>query len=129
MGGGPNIVPEITRLNRIRRDNPALHTHTGIRFYNAWNDKILYFGKATPGLGNFILVAVNLDPHNAQEADFEVPLWEFGLPNHAEIQCEDLMRDGDGSRFEWRGKVQRLRLDPHHGLPFAVWRLVPPAAA
>ncbi len=129
VGGGPNIVAEITRLNRIRRDNPALHTHTGIRFYNAWNDKVLYFGKATPGLGNFILVAVNLDPHNAQEADFEVPLWEFGLPDHAAIQCEDLMRDGDGSRFEWRGKVQRLRLDPHHGLPFAVWRLTPPAAA
>ena len=25
-----------------------------------------------------VLVAVNLDPHHAQEADFEVPLWEFG---------------------------------------------------
>ena len=28
-----------------------------------------------------LLFAVNLDPHNAQGADFEVPLWEFGLPD------------------------------------------------
>ena len=26
-----------------------------------------------------ILVAVSLDPHAAQEATIEVPLWEFGL--------------------------------------------------
>jgi starch synthase (maltosyl-transferring) len=119
-----NIKAEITRLNRIRRENPALQTHTGVRFYNAWNDKILYFGKATPDRSNFILVAVNLDPHQAQEAHFEVPLWEFGLADHATIECEDLMRP---SRFTWQGKVQHLRLDPLD-LPFVVWRLVPPAA-
>ena len=70
---------------------------------------------------NTILVAVNLDPHHAHEADFEVPLWEWGLPDHASVVAEDLMR---GSRTTWNGKVQHLRLDPAD-LPFGVWRVMP----
>jgi glycosidase len=124
-----NIIAEITQLNRIRRANPALHSHLGVRFYNAWNDNILYYGKATrtpdgKGFDNFILVMVNLDPHHVQEAHFEVPLWEFGLPDHASIEAEDLMRP---HRWTWYGKVQHVRLDPHD-LPFAVWRLIPPGS-
>ncbi len=42
-----NITAEITRLNRIRRENPALHTHLGITFYNCTNSNIIYFGKST----------------------------------------------------------------------------------
>ena len=58
-----NIIAEIARLNRIRRDNPALWTHLGLRFYHADNDMVLLYGKATPDRGNVVLVAVNLDPH------------------------------------------------------------------
>src|SRR5690606_30156017 len=65
-----NIVGEIAQLNLIRRRNPALHTHLGFQAYTAWNDNILYFGKRTAELDNFILVAVSLDPHHAQEAHF-----------------------------------------------------------
>ena len=44
-----NIVAEITALNRIRKANPALQAHLGVTFYNAFNDQILFYGKATPG--------------------------------------------------------------------------------
>jgi starch synthase (maltosyl-transferring) len=116
-----NIVAEITQLNRIRRENPALHSHLGFKAYNAWNDNILYFGKRTPGLDNFILVAVNLDPHHAQEAHFELPLWEFGLPDEASLHGEDLMT---GHRWTWHGKTQWMRIEPWH-LPFGIWRIEP----
>ncbi|MCJ1887001.1 alpha-1,4-glucan--maltose-1-phosphate maltosyltransferase [Pseudomonas sp. LA21] len=116
-----NIVGEITRLNLIRRENPALHSHLGFHAYNAWNDNILYFGKRTDDLSNFILVAVCLDPDNAQEADFELPLWEFGLPDDASIGGEDLM---NGQRWVWHGKRQRMRIEPWT-LPFGIWRLHP----
>src|SRR5690606_31612831 len=86
-----NIIAEIAQLNRIRRQNPALHTHLGLKVYNAWNDNILYFGKRSADGSNFILVAVSLDPHNVQEANFELPLWEMGLPDDASTQGEDLM--------------------------------------
>ena len=116
-----NIVGEITRLNQIRRDNRALHSHLGFQAYTAWNDNILYFGKRTAERDNFILVAVSLDPHNAQEANFELPLWEFGLPDDGALEGEDLM---NGHRWTWHGKVQWMRIEPWH-LPFGIWRVRP----
>ncbi|MNJ28084.1 Alpha-1,4-glucan:maltose-1-phosphate maltosyltransferase 2 [compost metagenome] len=114
-----NIIAEIAQLNRIRRQNPALQTHLGVAFYHAWNDNILYFGKRTAERDNFILVAVSLDPHNAQEAHFELPLWELGLDDTADTLGEDLM---SGHRWTWHGKTQWMRIEPWH-LPFAVWRI------
>jgi starch synthase (maltosyl-transferring) len=116
-----NIVAEITALNRLRRLHPALHSHLGVRFYNAFNDQVLVYGKPSPAGGEMILVAVNLDPHHVQEASFEVPLWEWRLPDDAAVEVEDLMRP---RRFVWRGKNQHVRLDPAD-LPFAIWRIVP----
>jgi starch synthase (maltosyl-transferring) len=114
-----NIIAEIAQLNRIRRQNPALQTHLGLKVYNAWNDNILYFGKRSEDGSNFILVAVSLDPHNVQEANFELPLWEMGLPDDASTQGEDLM---SGHRWTWHGKYQFMRIDPAHQ-PFGIWRI------
>lgn len=118
-----NIVAEITALNRLRRAHPALHTHRGIRFYNAGNDQMLVYGKALPAtngaVDDMILVAVTLDPHRPQETDFELPLWEWKLPDNGSLQAEDLVT---GNRFTWTGKGQHLRLDPGV-LPYAIWRL------
>ncbi len=119
-----NIVAEITALNRLRRLYPALHSHLGLRFYNAFNDQVLVYGKPSPDGAEMILVAVSLDPHHVQEAPFEVPLWEWKLPDNGAVEVEDLMR---GSRFVWQGKVQRVRLDPAD-LPFAIWRIAPTGA-
>ena len=116
-----NIIPEITRLNAIRRANPALHSHLGVTFHNAWNDNILYYAKANPDRSNVLLVAVSLDPSGPQEAEYELPLWEWGLPDHGTLEVEDLMR---GHRFTLTGKAQRMRLDPAD-LPFAIWRVRP----
>ena len=115
-----NIIADITLLNRLRRVNPALQTHLNTRFYVAHNDQIIYYGKPAPNGSDIILVMVNLDPHNAQEADFEVPLWEFGLPDHANVAVEDL---AEGHRFAWSGKNQHIRLDPEQ--PYRIWRITP----
>jgi starch synthase (maltosyl-transferring) len=116
-----NIRPDIALMNRLRAERPALQDFANLTFYNAWNDQILYYGKKTPDRQDFILFAVNLDPHNAQGADFEVPLWEFGLPDEAAIDAEDLV---NGNRFTWHGKIQHVWLDPQHN-PYAIWRLLP----
>jgi len=123
--GPGNIVAEITRLNHIRRTNPALQTHLGLSFHNAFNEQVLYYSKATTDLQNVVLVAVNLDPHFPQECDIEVPLWLFGLSDAAAVAVEDLMGD---HTFIWHGKMQHIRLDPAT-LPFAIWRIRPVAGA
>ena len=114
-----NIVAEITALNRIRRQHPALQSHLGLKFYPAYNDQVILFGKRDTIDLSMVLVAVSLDPHIVQEAVIEVPLWEFGLPDQAAISVTDLMR---GESFTWFGKTQRIWLDPSD-LPFRIWRL------
>ncbi|MBO0710850.1 MAG: alpha-1,4-glucan--maltose-1-phosphate maltosyltransferase [Acetobacteraceae bacterium] len=115
-----NIRAEIAQLNQIRKANPALQTHLNLQFHNAWNDAVLYYEKATPDRSNVLLIAVSLDPHNAQEADFEVPLWNWGLPDSASLHVEDLLA---GARAIWGGKRQHLRLEP--AMPYAIWRVRP----
>lgn len=114
-----NIAAEITRLNRIRRDNPALHSHLGVGFLPAFNDKILFYRKATAARENALLIAVCLDPHAVQEADVELPLWEWGVSDAARMTVRDLVR---GGRFTLTGKHQRLRLDPSD-MPYLIWRV------
>ena len=114
-----NIIAEIAQLNRIRRQHPALHTHLGLELFNAWNEQILYFGKRSPDGSHYVLVAVSLDPHNAQEAHFELPLWRLGLPDDAHTRGVDLM---NGHTWTWYGKTQWMRIEPWHQ-PFGIWRL------
>jgi starch synthase (maltosyl-transferring) len=117
-----NIRGLITKLNHIRRENPALWQFPDLEFLPAWDEHILVYIKMTPAKDNAVLVAVNLDPHHAHGCNFELPLWRFGLDDQATIGVEDLLT---GSRLSWTGKVQHVWLDPQHG-PLAVWRLVPP---
>jgi starch synthase (maltosyl-transferring) len=120
-----HIKDDIRFLNRIRREHPALQQLEGLRFYNAWNDNILYYARFTPDLSDFVLFAVNLDPHHPQGAPFEVPLWEFGLPDNAVIAGHDLVTGAD---FTWQGKMQHVWLTPDER-PYAVWALNNPATA
>ena len=121
-----NIIGEITQLNRIRRDNPALQSHLGVRFLPASSDKVLYFLKTTrpadsehPLGDNVVLVAINLDPFNAHDTAIELPMWELGLADDGALDVVDLL---NGSRFTWHGKTQHLRLDPFDR-PYGIWRV------
>ncbi|MCF1505001.1 alpha-1,4-glucan--maltose-1-phosphate maltosyltransferase [Afifella sp. H1R] len=117
-----HIKDDVRRLNAWRRAHPALQQFTNLSFYNAYNDNILYYGKYTDDLSSFLLFAVNLDPLNAQGAQFEVPLWEFGLSDDAPIMAEDLVLD---RRFTWQGKMQHVWLNPSERT-YAAWRLISP---
>jgi starch synthase (maltosyl-transferring) len=116
-----NIVAEIAHLNHLRKTHPALQSHLGVSFYNAFNDQILLYGKTSPYERGMILIAVNLDPHRIQEATFELPLWTFGLSDDASAAVMDLVADRSAI---WTGKLQTIRLDPDY-LPYAIWRIMP----
>jgi len=102
-----NIKALITRLNKARKENPALQHLTNLRFHTAENGNILFYAKATAD--NVILVAVNLDPHNTQAAAVEWPLWEYGLAWDADYAVEDLLT---GERWTWHGAKNYVALDP-----------------
>ena len=114
-----HIKDLIARLNRIRRDNPALHEYRNLRFYEAGSDHILFFGKATAARDNVILAAVNLDPFGAHEARLDLPLAKLGVAPDEAYELTELL---SGTRRLCRGPQQTVALDPQHG-PAVIWRL------
>ena len=119
---GHDIRPYIRSLNTIRNANLALQDFRNCLFLNTTNDNVLAYARMTSARDNCVLLIVNLDPHSAQDAHFEVPLWEFGLPDQASLDVEDLLL---GLRFTLQGKTHWIRLDPLHRSA-VIWRLVPP---
>ena len=115
-----NIIADITLLNGLRREHPALQTHLNTRFLDADDPNVLHYAKSSPDGAETILVTVNLDPHAAHETRFEVPLWTFGVPDDGSVAVEDLVA---GHRFRWHGKWQTVRIDPDQ--PYRIWRIRP----
>jgi starch synthase (maltosyl-transferring) len=114
-----NIVAEISALNGIRRQNPALHSHLGVNFLSCSNERVLYFEKFDAARTNVVLVAISLDPFNTQQAEIELPLGSFGLDDDADLNADDLAR---GVAFVWHGKHQTVSLNPQE-LPYCIWRV------
>lgn len=115
-----NIKDYIATVNRIRRDNPALHQFKNLRFYDADNDNILFYGKMTEDQRNVILVAVNLDPFDAHAATISIPLREIGIAEDDAYEVEELF---SGTKHYWRGATQQIRLDPEQN-PAAIFRVI-----
>jgi starch synthase (maltosyl-transferring) len=115
-----NIRKHIATLNKIRRENAALHDfRNNLLFLNAWNDEIIAFARFTSDRSSFVMIIINLDPHHRQDCTYEVPLWEFGLPDTASIEAEDLL---NGGGFTLHGKSHQIALDPGERSA-VVWRL------
>ncbi len=104
-----NLIDFITRLNQIRRENPALHEFENLRFYEADSEHILFYGKATMDTRNAVLVAVNLNPFQAQECRLRIPVGELGIGPEETYQLHNLITD---HRDLVKGDVYPLRLDP-----------------
>ncbi|XDA98981.1 alpha-1,4-glucan--maltose-1-phosphate maltosyltransferase [Sulfitobacter sp. LCG007] len=120
-----NITADVAFINALRRDNPAMKDFTNLQFFNAWDDRVLCYGRFDHAARNYLLFHVLIDPHAPAEFDFELPLWEFELPDEGAIEVQDAI---NGNRFTWFGKSHRLSLDPHDR-PYAVWKLFPPGGA
>jgi len=104
-----NIKAFIQRVNAIRRENPALHYFSNLRFYGSDNDQILFYCKRTVDRSNSILIAANLDPFHPQACTVHVPLGEFGLKNGAKFKVSDLLTGAD---YVW-SDTNYVRLDPN----------------
>lgn len=109
----------IARLNRIRRENPALQRNEGLRFHPVDNDQIIVYSKTTDELENIVLVAVNLDPHHTHAGWLELPLEQLGLDPRQPYQLHDLISD---ARYLWNGPRNFLQIDPRVS-PAQVFRL------
>jgi len=103
-----HIKQDVSRLNRIRRENPALQTLSNLEFIGTEFDGILAYRRYAHD--NQLIVIVNLDPHGAHETMVDVPLDRMGIDEHEGYEVVDLL---NGLRYEWRGRRNYVRLDPH----------------
>ena len=100
----------ITRVNKIRHENPALQSNDNLRFYATGNEHLLAYSKATDDLSNILLVMVNLDPVATQSGMIELPIEELGINPFAPYLVQDLLT---GTYFEWSGSHNYVELNPH----------------
>ncbi|MGB6451884.1 MAG: alpha-1,4-glucan--maltose-1-phosphate maltosyltransferase [Steroidobacteraceae bacterium] len=99
----------VARVNRIRRENPALQRNLGVTFHPLENETLIAYSKATPDHLNVILTVVNLDPHHAQSGWLHLDLAALGIDADQPFQVHDLL---SGARFLWKGRRSFVRLDP-----------------
>ena len=109
----------IARVNRIRKENPALHSDWSLRFHEIDNEQMICYSKQTEDLDNVIVVVVNLDPHHVQSGWVNIPLQLLRLDPADSYQAHDLLA---GSRFLWHGEKNYVELDPKSG-PAHILRL------
>ncbi|HVT01972.1 MAG TPA: maltotransferase domain-containing protein [Thermoanaerobaculia bacterium] len=108
----------IARVNRIRRENPALQRNETLLFHETDNEEVICFSKRD-ATGNVIVAAINLDVHNPQTATLHLPLEELGLETTQSYQVHDLLT---GARFIWQGERNAVTLQPA-SLPARLFRI------
>jgi starch synthase (maltosyl-transferring) len=114
-----SLKPLIARVNRIRRENPALQQDRTLKFHAVDNEQLICYTKHTADLSNVILVVVNLDPHHTHTGWLDLPLSEFGLEAGESFQMHDLLSD---ARYLWHAERHFVELNPQV-VPAHIFRL------
>ena len=100
-----HISELVARVNRIRRDHPALQFDHTLRFHDTDNPEIIAYSKTSPDGADVVLTIVNLDPRYMQHGHVRVS--SVGA-DQAYPVC-DLI---DDTNYEWRGDWNYVRFDP-----------------
>jgi starch synthase (maltosyl-transferring) len=99
----------IARVNRIRRENPALQKDRNLTFHPVNNEQLIAYSKHTDDLSNIILMVVNLDPHHTHSGWLEFSPETLGLDPQQSFQVHDLLSD---ARYLWQGLRNFVELNP-----------------
>ncbi len=107
----PDSLKEIIgRVNRIRRENPALQSDWSLRFHPTDNDHLLCYSKRTDDPANVILVIVNLSPFHTHAGWVDLDLDALGLVPDQPFQVHDLLTN---AHYMWQGSRNYIQLNPH----------------
>jgi starch synthase (maltosyl-transferring) len=99
----------IAHVNRIRRENRALHRDANLQFHATDNPEVICYSKATDDLSDVVIVLCNLDPFHKQTGWIDLDLAALGLDARKTFQAHDLLSDG---RFLWHGARNYFELTP-----------------
>ncbi|MCE7686065.1 alpha-1,4-glucan--maltose-1-phosphate maltosyltransferase [Streptomyces parvulus] len=103
---GRTIAPLVTKLNTIRRANPALRQLRDLHFHPTDKEEVIAYSKRHGS--NTVLVVANLDPHHTQEATVSLDMPQLGLDWHESVPVRDELT---GETYHW-GRANYVRLEP-----------------
>lgn len=116
----PGTLSELlSRINRIRRENPALHSNDNLKFHETDNDQLIAYSKYDAGSSNLILILVNLDPHHVQRGWLEYFPEQWDISPKDTFQAHELLTD---AHYLWTGHRHYVELDPAY-VPAHILRL------
>ncbi|MBN9183591.1 MAG: alpha-1,4-glucan--maltose-1-phosphate maltosyltransferase, partial [Microbacterium sp.] len=98
IADGRSLAPLIGRLNRIRREHPALQQLRDVHFHHVDNPNLLAFSKRDAATGDTILVVCTVDPHEWHEATVSLDLDALGLSWSDVFTVQDLL---SGAEYRW----------------------------
>jgi starch synthase (maltosyl-transferring) len=104
-----NLKPLIALVNRIRKENPALHNDRNLQFHAIDNDQLIAYSKVNEDRSSMVLVVVNLDSRYTQSGWIDLPLERFGLGSNDSFQVHDLLAD---AHYTWKGSRNYIELNP-----------------
>ncbi len=114
-----SLAPFITRVNAIRRDNPAFHRMRGLRFHATDNDAIIAYSRQSEDRSNVVLTVVNLSYEHTHSAQVEFSPAAVDRHDSRPFTVTELL---SGQKYTWEAYWNYVRLDPHHG-PVQIFRL------
>jgi starch synthase (maltosyl-transferring) len=106
---GRSLAPFIATLNRVRRENPALHQLRNLRFHDIDNPALLCWSKHDPDTGNTVVVVCSFDPQGVQWGNTTLDMPALGFDWHDRFTVHDELT---GASYDW-GQRNAVRLDPY----------------
>lgn len=100
----------MTKINAIRRENPALQTTWNTQFTRTDSDHLMSYVKTTEDLGNIIWCIVNFDTQYSQSGFVEVPKALLGITGRVNLKVTDLI---SGESYRWFNDWNYVEINPY----------------
>lgn len=110
----------ISKINTIRKQNPALQQTKLIEFCHIENENLIGYVKWNQDMNNLILVVVNLDSYYTQKGMLRMPYDTLKLYSGQHVSLTDLITN---DHYDWYDEWNYVELNPT--LPFHIFKLNP----
>ena len=107
LGRADSLAPVIRLVNRIRREQTALHDNRSLHVHATDNDHVLCYSKRAED--GAVLVVVNLDVAHRHSAWIDIDPAALGVTADETFQVHDLLGQ---ARYRWRSGRNYVEIDP-----------------
>ncbi|MEO5776733.1 MAG: alpha-1,4-glucan--maltose-1-phosphate maltosyltransferase [Flavobacterium sp.] len=113
------LITVISRLNKIRHEQPSLQQTNNIQFCATDNDQVLAYYKYDDDKLDETLMICSIDPYYAKQTWVQLPLQALGIQAGQPIRVVELIT---GNSYIWDKEWNFVELNP--ALPFHLFKIL-----